>query len=173
MSLKCFQGWSRRQRSLFSGVFSMNMLHQYQISAYLQVHADPNALLCGLSPSCLEKLTPQAPKWHHSSCMGRFRKITHRRGVVAATLQASKAKDTWRLQQHQNEKKVPSKVFLTMDSPCLWLYGVWSKHQAVRNGSHPLKWNHEIILHAADLQAAGCRGLLPEEWVSLDWSSNG
>lgn len=39
LPLKCFQGWS--QRPILS-----KTLHQYQISAYLQVPTDQNAALC-------------------------------------------------------------------------------------------------------------------------------
>lgn len=165
MSLKCFQGWSQRQRSVFSRVFCHERIAPIPDFSLLAVTRRPKHMALWSETSMSWKVHTTGTK---VTLLLTYGTIQKNRYVVVAALQASRTKEAWRPRQHQNEKEVPSKVFSAMDNPCLWLNDAWSKHQACRNGSHPPKWNHEIVLHPAGLQATGCRGLLPKEQVPLD-----
>ena len=147
----CLWNAGARGRGPYSVAFCHEGVAPIPDSSLLAGTCRSKVLLCDPVLPCLEKLTPQAPKWHLSSLMGWFRKIARRRCVAVAALQASRTSDIWRLQQHQNGKEVTSKVFLAMESPCLWLCGAWGNHRAFGNGRHPPKWNHEVTMHAAGL----------------------
>lgn len=118
MSLKCFQGWSQRQRSVFSRVFCHERIAPIPDFSLLAVTRRPKHMASRSEASMSWKVQTTGTK---VTLLLTYGTIQKNRCVVTAALQASRTKEAWRPRQHQNEKEVPSEVFSAMDNPCLWL----------------------------------------------------